>query len=131
MPKRAIEGRVARVQTYCKTEGGVCCLPIPIHQPVHVPVDELRLSEVGVGAYGMRGGVSRARPHVEWSSIAIDYASCVGERQTGPRERVVRVEDNRTLVLLDRRIVGHARSPAFEIPPAQVRVVSVCVLCLP
>ena len=130
-PSDAIRRRVAGIETNRATEGRFRSGPVPVQQPVDVPDGELRLREVRIGADRVRGGVARARPHVERAGIAVHGTPGVGERQAGPGQRVVRVERDRPLVLFDRARVGRRRSPAFEVPSPEIRIVGVGVLRLP
>jgi hypothetical protein len=91
----------------------------------------LRLSETRIAADRASGGVLRVRPHLEWTGVAIQRTRGVGRRKAGPGKRIVRIERDRTLVLLGGERVRCRRSPALEVSSPEIRVIGVRVLCLP
>ena len=131
MSPASVRRRVAGIETNREAEGRVRRVPVPVQQPVHVPDGQLRLGKVRIVADGSRRGIPRARSHLEGRGIAVDRARGVDHRKAGPCERVVRIEPDRTLVLLDGLHVRRRRPPAFKVSRTEVRVVGVRILGLP
>jgi len=105
--------------------------PVPAEEEVHDSQGGLSLGEVGFGADRMRGGVAGARQHFERRRIAVDCTRCVGVRQTGPGERVLRVELGGARVELHSAPRRRRRKLVPEVATTQVEVVCFGVSRLP
>ena len=105
--------------------------PVPLEQPLHVSEGELGLGVLRIGAHRSQRRLAGARGDGLRRGIPIDRARRQRLRHGGPRQRVVRIDGRRPLVVLDRAPARRRRPLVREVPPAQVEMVGVGALRLP